>query len=200
MFQYRAADLGLPSHARNQVFLSCGEKRWVATDVPVRYPATMTSTPPTRYRPCVGVMLVNAQGQAFVGRRIDTKEGDWWQMPQGGVDPGEDLHDAMLRELWEETGAQGRHVELVGDLGRELLYDLPDALIGKLWGGKYRGQRQTWFLARFTGTDSDIDLNAHDPAEFCDWKWVDPNLLPDLIVPFKRTVYAEVVAGFRALI
>jgi putative (di)nucleoside polyphosphate hydrolase len=200
MFQYRAADLGLPGHARNQVFLSCAEKRWVATDVPMRYRTAMDRTPPTRYRPCVGVMLVNAQGQAFVGRRIDTKEGDWWQMPQGGVDKGEGLHAAMLRELWEETGAHSRHVELVGDLGRELLYDLPDDLIGKLWGGKYRGQRQTWFLARFTGADSDIDLNAHDPAEFCDWKWVDPDLLPDLIVPFKRTVYAEVVAGFRALI
>lgn len=157
----------------------------------------MSNELPTKYRPCVGVMLVNAHGHAFVGKRIDTREGDWWQMPQGGVDKGEDLAAAVLRELWEETGALADHVELVTDLGQELFYDLPDELIGKLWGGKYRGQRQSWFLARFTGEDHHINLNAHDPAEFCEWKWVDPELLPDLIVPFKREVYATVVAGFR---
>ena len=142
-------------------------------------------------------MLVNRHGHAFVGKRIDTREGDWWQMPQGGVDKGEDLTSAVLRELWEETGALAEHVELVADLGQELFYDLPESLIGKLWGGKYRGQRQSWFLARFTGEEHHIDLNAHEPAEFCEWKWVDPELLPDLIVPFKREVYATVVAGFR---
>lgn len=152
------------------------------------------------YRPCVGVMLINAAGLAFVGKRIDTVEGDWWQMPQGGVDDGEELNAAVLRELWEETGARAEHVELVADLGREVLYDLPPELVGKLWGGKYRGQRQAWFLARFTGDDADIDLNAHDPAEFNAWKWVDPELLPDLIIPFKREVYTEVVTGFRGLI
>ena len=149
------------------------------------------------YRPCVGVMLVNADGRAFVGKRIDNKEGDWWQMPQGGVDDGEDLHQAMLRELAEETGAHEEHLEVISALEEELLYDLPPELKGKLWGGKYVGQRQSWFLVRFTGTDSDIDLDAHDHPEFCEWKWVDPELLPDLIVPFKRDVYRAIVEEFR---
>ncbi len=149
------------------------------------------------YRPCVGVMLVNAAGQVFVGKRIDNKEGDWWQMPQGGIDDGEDAADAVLRELGEETGARPGHVDVVGRLAEDLFYDLPPELVGKLWGGKYRGQRQAWYLARFTGTDADIDLEAHNPPEFCEWKWVDPELLPDLIVPFKREVYQTVVDGFR---
>jgi putative (di)nucleoside polyphosphate hydrolase len=149
------------------------------------------------YRPCVGVMLVNAEGRAFVGKRIDNKEGDWWQMPQGGVDDGEDLHQAMLRELAEETGACEECLEVISDLGEELFYDLPPELKGKLWGGQYVGQRQSWFLVRFTGSDSDIDLEAHDHPEFCEWKWVDPELLPDLIVPFKRDVYRAIVDGFR---
>lgn len=157
----------------------------------------MTEKLPTEYRPCVGIMLVNSQGLVFVGKRIDNREGDWWQMPQGGVDDGEDLHSAVLRELWEETGALADHVELAGDLGRELFYDLPPELAGRMWGGRYRGQRQSWFLVRFTGEDQHIDLQAHDPAEFCEWKWVDPELLPELIVPFKREVYVDVVAGFR---
>lgn len=157
----------------------------------------MTEKLPAEYRPCVGIMLVNSQGLAFVGKRIDNREGDWWQMPQGGVDAGEDLHSAVLRELWEETGALADHVEVVGGLGHELFYDLPPELAGRMWGGRYRGQRQSWFLVRFTGEDRHIDLQAHDPAEFCEWKWVDPELLPDLIVPFKREVYVEVVAGFR---
>jgi putative (di)nucleoside polyphosphate hydrolase len=150
-----------------------------------------------QYRPCVGVMLVNAEGRAFVGKRIDNKEGDWWQMPQGGVDKGEDPDNAVLRELAEETGAKAMHVEVVAKLPEELFYDLPPELHGKLWGGKYRGQRQSWYLVRFTGTDADIDLVAHDPPEFCEWKWVEPDLLPELIVPFKRDVYQAVVDGFR---
>lgn len=153
-----------------------------------------------RYRPCVGVMLVNADGLAFVGRRIDNKEGDWWQMPQGGVDPGEDLRVAALRELTEETGARAEHVRVIGEMGDPVRYDLPEELMGKLWGGKYVGQEQTWFLARFTGTDGDIDLEAHDPPEFCDWKWVDPESLPDLIVSFKKRVYRAVLEEFRELI
>jgi putative (di)nucleoside polyphosphate hydrolase len=155
---------------------------------------------PALYRPCVGVMLVNAQGRAFVGKRIDNKEGDFWQMPQGGVDEGEDPGRAVLRELWEETGAAAEHVEVVTRLPQELFYELPDNLKGKLWGGRYLGQRQTWYLARFTGNDGDIDLEAHDPPEFFEWKWVDPDLLPELIVPFKREVYAAIVAGFGPLI
>ena len=149
------------------------------------------------YRPCVGVMLVNGSGRAFVGKRIDNKEGDWWQMPQGGVDDGEDLDKAMLRELAEETGAREEHLQIVARLPQELFYELPAELKGKLWGGRYCGQRQTWYLVRFTGADNDINLDAHDHPEFCEWKWVDLELLPELIVPFKRGVYQTVVDGFR---
>jgi len=157
----------------------------------------MSARDPLHYRPCVGVMLVNAAGKAFVGKRIDNKEGDWWQMPQGGVDPGEDLDKAMLRELGEEIGVGKKHVAIVARLPEELYYDLPPELQGTLWGGKFRGQRQSWYLARFTGADSDIDLEADKHPEFCEWKWVDPELLPELIVPFKREVYATIVEGFR---
>lgn len=152
------------------------------------------------YRPCVGVMLVNHDGNVFVGKRIDNKEGDWWQMPQGGVDEGEDLQAAAHRELQEETGIPEKLVTILAHTRDELLYDLPEELMGKLWGGKYRGQRQHWFLARFEGSDSDIDLNAHRPPEFCEWKWVKAELLPDLIVPFKKRVYRAVLEEFRALI
>ncbi|MBV1917134.1 MAG: RNA pyrophosphohydrolase [Sphingomonadaceae bacterium] len=152
------------------------------------------------YRPCVGIMLVNHAGRAFTGKRIDTKEGDWWQMPQGGVDTGEDLRDAAMRELWEETGIESRHVEIVARTREELLYDLPESLLGKLWKGRYRGQRQHWFLGRFSGNDPDVRLDAHDPAEFCDWKWVEPKLLPELIVPFKKSVYQAVLDEFLPLI
>ncbi|QZD88117.1 RNA pyrophosphohydrolase [Qipengyuania psychrotolerans] len=152
------------------------------------------------YRPCVGVMLVNEDGRVFVGRRIDNKEGDWWQMPQGGVDEGEDLEAAALRELAEETGARAEHVTIIDRMADTIRYDLPEELIGKLWGGKYRGQEQVWYLARFSGADDDIDLEAHDPAEFCDWKWADPEQLPQLIVPFKKRVYRAVVEAFRELV
>jgi putative (di)nucleoside polyphosphate hydrolase len=152
------------------------------------------------YRPCVGVMLVNADGKVFVGKRIDNREGDWWQMPQGGVDEGEDLRAAVLRELWEETGVTEGHVSILAQTREELLYDLPEELMGKLWGGKYRGQRQQWFLARFEGAESDIDLNAHKPPEFCEWRWIEPELLPELIVPFKKRVYRTVLDEFRPLI
>ena len=152
------------------------------------------------YRPCVGVMLVNADGRVFVGKRIDNKEGDAWQMPQGGVDEGEDLRSAVLRELAEETGVGEALVTIIAQTREDLLYDLPDELIGKLWKGKYRGQRQRWFLLRFDGADGDVRLDAHDPAEFCEWRWVAPETLPDMIVPFKKRVYRAVLEEFRPLI
>lgn len=152
------------------------------------------------YRPCVGVMLVNADGRAFVGRRIDNREGDWWQMPQGGVDEGEDLKEAALRELHEETGVTPDKVTILRKMDEDIAYDLPEDLQGKLWGGRYRGQRQTWYLARFTGEDSDIDLNAHEHPEFCEWQWLDPEQLPEMIIPFKKRVYRSVLEAFRDLV
>ena len=152
------------------------------------------------YRPCVGVMLVNPAGHVFVGKRIDNREGDFWQMPQGGIDDGEDLRQSALRELAEETGIGEHHVTLIAQTRDELFYDLPDELLGKLWKGRFRGQRQHWFLARFGGEDGDIRLDAHHPAEFCEWKWIEPRLLPELIVPFKKPVYSAVLAEFRDLI
>jgi len=152
------------------------------------------------YRPCVGVMLVNRSGLAFAGKRIDNREGDFWQMPQGGIDDGENLHEAAIRELREETGVGGNLVEIVATTREELFYELPDSLMGKLWGGRYRGQRQHWLLARFLGDDADVRIDAHDPPEFCAWKWIEPTLLPGLIVPFKRSVYEAVLAEFTPLI
>lgn len=165
----------------------------------------MTDFSALPYRPCVGVMLVNSEGRVFVGKRIDTRGqpdegGVYWQMPQGGIDDGEDLHQAALRELWEETGVGEHYVTLLASTREELLYDLPDELLGRLWGGKYRGQRQHWILARFHGSDEDVKLDAHDPAEFDAWQWMDPDQLPDVIVPFKKRVYRAVLDEFRALI
>ena len=154
----------------------------------------------TGYRPCVGVMLVNAEGKVFVGRRIDNREGDWWQMPQGGIDADEDLRAAALRELAEETGVAEDKVSIIGRMDDAIRYDLPDELQGKLWGGRYRGQEQVWFCARFTGRDADVNLAAHNPPEFCDWKWVEADELPELIVPFKKRVYRAVVEAFRELV
>ncbi len=152
------------------------------------------------YRPCVGIMLVNSAGKVFVGRRVDNREGDWWQMPQGGVDEGEELEGAVLRELGEETGLAPDKVVLLKRMSEDIAYDLPDELQGKLWGGRYRGQRQTWFLARFTGEDDDIRLDAHQPAEFDAWQWIDPEQLPEMIVPFKKRVYRAVLEEFRELV
>ena len=152
------------------------------------------------YRPCVGVMLANREGKVFVGQRIDAREGDRWQMPQGGIDEGEDIYAAAFRELYEETGVGEALATIVATAREEQLYDLPVDLLGKLWGGQYRGQRQTWVLMRFSGEDADIDLEAHDPPEFLAWKWVAPDELPGLIVPFKRRVYEAVVREFAELI
>lgn len=159
----------------------------------------MTDFSALPYRPCVGVMLVNRDGLVFVGQRIDSKEGDAWQMPQGGVDPGEDVETAALRELGEETGVGAGHVQFLARSQEEHFYDLPDPLLGKLWGGRYRGQRQTWFCARFIGADTDVNIATPEP-EFCAWKWTAPESLVDLIVPFKKKLYRDIVAEFAPLI
>jgi putative (di)nucleoside polyphosphate hydrolase len=151
------------------------------------------------YRPCVGIMLANRQGHVFVGRRIDSQEGDAWQMPQGGIDKGESAEDALIRELVEETGIVADLVDVIARSAHEHLYDLPEPLAGKLWGGKYRGQAQRWFLVRFKGEDHEIDIATAHP-EFDAWRWVEAEQLVELIVPFKRPVYREVVQEFRALL
>ncbi|XUU60128.1 RNA pyrophosphohydrolase [Erythrobacter sp. HA6-11] len=152
---------------------------------------------PTAYRPCAGFMLVNSERRVFVGQRIDSKDNGAWQMPQGGIDPGEDHEQAALRELHEETGITASYVSVITRMRQPVRYDLPDELMGKLWGGRYRGQEQFWFLGRFTGRDEDVNIEAHDPPEFATWKWAEPEDLPSLIVPFKRHVYAAVLEEFR---
>ena len=146
------------------------------------------------YRPCAGVMLLNRDGRVFVGQRIDNTL-EAWQMPQGGIDPGEDAHAAAIRELGEETGVTPDNVSLIAEAGEELFYDLPPELIGKVWKGKYRGQRQRWFLFRFEGSDDDIRIDTKHP-EFRAWRWAVPGDLPGLIVPFKRELYEQVLAAF----
>lgn len=154
----------------------------------------MTDKHELPYRPCAGVMLLNVDGRAFAGQRIDTTT-EAWQMPQGGIDPGEDAKQAALRELGEEIGVEPRHVELIAEAPGEFFYDLPDDLIGKVWKGKWRGQRQKWFLYRFLGEATDINLATPHP-EFMSWRWVDPYDLPKLIIPFKRKLYEDVIAAF----
>jgi len=147
------------------------------------------------YRPAVGVMLLNAENKVFVGQRVDNAL-DAWQMPQGGTDPGESAEDAALRELEEETGIAPDLVEVMARASRDLDYDLPEELRGKVWGGRYRGQRQTWFLCRFLGRDEDVHIDTPEP-EFRAWKWADPRELPAMIVPFKRELYRAVLTEFR---
>jgi len=154
----------------------------------------MTDSKSLPYRPAVGVMLLNREGKVFVGQRMDSTL-EAWQMPQGGLDEGEDAEAGALRELEEETGIPPHLVEIVQRCPVELTYDLPEDLVGKLWKGKWRGQRQTWFLARFTGTDADVRLNAHE-QEFRAWKWADPAELPAAIVPFKKKLYEDVLTAF----
>lgn len=147
------------------------------------------------YRPCVGIALFNATGQVFVGERIDTPGA--WQMPQGGIDPGETIEQAALRELREEVGSDKADILYIYD--KKLRYRLPDRLVERLWNSQYGGQEQTWIAVRFKGNDSDINIAAHNPAEFRAWKWVDlPNVL-DLIVPFKRDTYREIIQAFQHL-
>jgi putative (di)nucleoside polyphosphate hydrolase len=147
-----------------------------------------------QYRRGVGVMLLNTQGQVFVGARTDNPE-DSWQMPQGGIDADEKPWRAALRELEEETGIMPALVELIAECPERLRYDLPEEWRPRLWGGKWKGQEQDWFLTRFLGSDSDINIATANP-EFRDWKWVEAQELPDLIVPFKRDLYRQLLVHF----
>ena len=148
------------------------------------------------YRPCVGIMVLNRDGLIWIGRRSDAKNkiegGTWWQMPQGGIDKGEDPRAAAHRELFEETHI--RSAEIIGEHSQWLDYDLPKELIGKKWGGKYRGQTQKWFAMRFLGDDAEIDISPDEhEIEFDAWRWAKRSELMDLIVPFKREVYRAVL-------
>lgn len=154
----------------------------------------MTDPATLPYRPCAGVMLVNRAGRVFVGQRIDTAI-EAWQMPQGGIDPDEQPLEAAYRELWEETGVARDLVELVAEADEELVYDLPPDLVGRVWKGRWRGQRQRWFLFRFLGNDDQVDIATPEP-EFRAWRWVEPAELPELIVPFKRAIYTRLLELF----
>jgi putative (di)nucleoside polyphosphate hydrolase len=144
----------------------------------------------------VGIMLINAAGLVFAARRIDTIA-EAWQMPQGGIDEGETPIKAAKRELLEETGTD--KAKLLAESKDWYTYDLPESLVPKIWGGRYRGQKQKWFAMRFTGQDKDINIDTHEP-EFSQWKWVKPHTLPDIIVPFKRELYAQLVEEFGGLV
>ena len=163
----------------------------------------MTSFKQLPYRPCAGLMVLNRQGRAFIGRRIGGPEHvdatHVWQLPQGGIDPGEDPWPAALRELREETNITS--VARLGEIADWLSYDIPPEIAGQAWNGKYRGQTQKWFALRFTGEDSEIDIEhpagGHEP-EFIEWRWEPLQNLAALVVPFKRTTYERVVAEFAS--
>ena len=144
----------------------------------------------------VGVIVLNNQNQVFVGKRKDNP-GDKWQMPQGGVDKGESYINAMKRELFEETSI--RNIKILKEVDRIYEYELPNNLVGIIWKGKFRGQKQKWFITKFLGNDSEINLNTKHP-EFIDWKWIEPKLLPDVIVNFKKNLYLSLLTEINLVI
>ena len=147
------------------------------------------------YRSNVGIMMVNEKGYVFVGQRLDNNQ-NAWQMPQGGIDAGEDPETAAYRELLEETGVKKQDVRFVASSSQWLSYDLPEDLIPILWNGKFRGQKQKWFLFKFLGEDGDIDIATEHP-EFSKWKWISKENLLKEIVPFKKSVYENVLKEFK---
>ncbi|MFM9889120.1 MAG: RNA pyrophosphohydrolase [Rickettsiales bacterium] len=147
------------------------------------------------FRRGVGIMLFNTEGKVFAAKRLDMIS-DAWQMPQGGIDDDEPPRAAALRELQEETGIPAESVSFLAEYPGWLDYDLPDDLQPLIWKGKFRGQTQKWFALRLNGGDALININAYETPEFSEWKWVDIHALPDLIVPFKRALYAKLVAEF----
>lgn len=147
------------------------------------------------HRPCAGIMLLNKKGQVFVAKRIDT-EIEAWQMPQGGIDDGENPENAAIRELEEETGI--KNASIIDEYEGWLTYDLPDELIGKVWKGRYKGQTMKWYVMRFNGNDSEINIKTDHP-EFSEWRWANINELPDIIVPFKRNIYQKLSDKFSYL-
>ena len=144
----------------------------------------------------VGIVVLNKENKVFVARRLDNPK-NFWQMPQGGVDEGENFLNAAFRELEEETSIKS--VELIKELDGTIIYELPDRLLGIIWKGKYRGQKQKWFLMRFTGDDSEININTKNP-EFIDWKWIELDLITDFVVDFKHHVYEEVKEKVKKII
>ena len=147
------------------------------------------------YRSNVGIMMVNEKGYVFVGQRLDNNQ-NAWQMPQGGIDAGEDPETAAYRELLEETGVKKQDVRFVASSSQWLSYDLPEDLIPILWNGKFRGQKQKWFLFKFLGEDGDINIATEHP-EFSKWKWISKENLLNEIVPFKKSVYENVLKEFK---
>ena len=144
----------------------------------------------------VGIIVLNKQNKIFVGKRKDNP-GDKWQMPQGGVDEGEDFVSAMKRELLEETSIQ--NIKIIKEIDKIYQYELPENLVGVIWKGKYRGQKQKWFITRFLGEEKEINLNTKQ-AEFIDWKWIEPKLLPDVIVNFKKDLYLNLLKEINLVI
>ena len=144
----------------------------------------------------VGIIVLNKQNKIFVGKRKDNP-GDKWQMPQGGVNEGEDYITAMRRELFEETSIQ--NIEIIKEIDKIYQYELPENLVGIIWKGKYRGQKQKWFITRFLGEEDEINLNTKH-AEFIDWKWIEPKLLPEVIVNFKKDLYLNLLKEINLVI